>query len=165
MCIKTDLTCISPSEGDTEDDLERTFVTLEPISIRRGNAFQNLRNEFRPKTFEETLNYSSQSASNNCSLIIQGNWTEPEVSNANIPFTESSLKNGRIIFQEIQPNSGFQYNEFSRVIMEVQGREQVDLVDILTVGHSIRTACDCLLRINSQHNDPYSKIFASQSEG
>ncbi|GFT48502.1 zinc finger protein 28 [Trichonephila clavipes] len=148
----------------TEDDLERTFVTLEPISTRRGNAFQSARNEFQPKTFEEILNYSSQSASNNCSLIIQDNWIEPEVSNANRPFTEAFLK-WQNNFQEIQPNSGFQCNEFSRVNMEVQGREQVDSIDISTVGHCIRTACDCLLGINSQHNDPYSKIFASESEG
>ncbi|GFY65019.1 zinc finger protein 16 [Trichonephila inaurata madagascariensis] len=60
---------------------------------------------------------------------------------------------------------GLEYNEFSRVNREVQESEKEDSVNISVVGHCIRSACDCLLGINSQHNDDNSENIASQSEG
>ncbi|GFY44200.1 zinc finger protein 16 [Trichonephila inaurata madagascariensis] len=149
---------------DTENDLEKTFITLEPVSTRRTNAFENVRNEFRPQAYEEILNYPSQSAANNCSLLMQDKWTEVQLSNAIRLFTQSSF-NWQNNFQDVITNSGLEYNEFSRVNREVQESEKEDSVNISVVGHCIRSACDCLLGINSQHNDDNSENIASQSEG
>ncbi|GFY44672.1 zinc finger protein 16 [Trichonephila inaurata madagascariensis] len=148
----------------TENDLEKTFVTLEPISKRRRNAFESVRNELRPTACEEILNYSSQSAGNNFNVFMQDKWTETQVSNASRLFTQSSLK-WQNNFQDVITNSGHEYNEFSRVNREVQVIEKEDSVNISVVGHCIRTACDCLLGIKSQHNDDNSENFASKFKG
>ncbi|GFY48992.1 zinc finger protein 16 [Trichonephila inaurata madagascariensis] len=90
---------------DTENDLEKTFITLVPITTRPTNAFKGVRNEFRPQAYEEILNYLSQSAANNCSLLIQDKWTEVQVSNVSRLFTQSSLK-WQNNFQDVIANSG-----------------------------------------------------------
>ncbi|GFY65018.1 zinc finger protein 16 [Trichonephila inaurata madagascariensis] len=149
---------------DTENDLEKTFITLEPISTRRTNAFESVRNEFRPQAYEEILKYLSQSAANNCSLLMQDKWTQVQVSNASKLFTQSSLK-WQNNFQDVITIRGHEYNEFSRVNREVKEIEKEDSVNISVVGHCILTALDCLLGINSQDNDENSENFASQFEG
>ncbi|GFT48498.1 hypothetical protein TNCV_3383551 [Trichonephila clavipes] len=49
--------------------------------------------------------------------------------------------------------------------MEMHENQQEDLVDIFVVRMCIRTTNDCLLRMDSQRNDPHSENFDSRSQG
>ncbi|GFQ95146.1 hypothetical protein TNCT_337751 [Trichonephila clavata] len=66
--------------GKNENDFGRTYVTLEPISSRRRDAFESFQNECRPIAYDESSNYSLQIYAKNCSLPMQDNWGETEVS-------------------------------------------------------------------------------------
>ncbi|GFU78071.1 zinc finger protein 16 [Trichonephila clavipes] len=149
-------------ETPTENDLERTFATLQPFSSTSAIAFENVQNEYRPIAYEEFLNYSPQSPAINCSLPMEDCRREPQVSNANELL---SCLQGQNNFQKVQPNLVSEYIESIGVNKEVQGSVQEDSVSISTVGECIRTACDSLLGINSQHNDLHSRNFDSRSEG
>ncbi|GFU78097.1 zinc finger protein 713 [Trichonephila clavipes] len=153
---------MSMDDKSTEFDLEMNYVTLEPMSFIDTNPFENVPEELWPIVYKEFFNHSSQSTEINCTLSMADNCFETEESNANglLPFLQ-----GQSSFQEIQPNLVFEYNELSRVNMEMHGSQQEDSVDISVVRKCIPTAKYCLLGINSQHNDPHAENFDSRSEG
>ncbi|GFY44673.1 zinc finger protein 16 [Trichonephila inaurata madagascariensis] len=142
--------------GANENDFVRTYVTLEPIFSRRTETIKSIRNECRPIAYKEILNYSLQSSVNNFCLPLQDNCRDKEVSDANGLVSSLQWQNN---FQEVPPNTVFEYNEFSGVNKKVQESEQGDSVDISTVGECIRIACDCLLGINPQNNELISETF------
>ncbi|GFT36553.1 zinc finger protein 394 [Trichonephila clavipes] len=146
----------------TEIDSEMNIFTLEPMSLTDTNPFENVPEEFWPIVCKDILNHSSQSTAINCSLPMQDNCTEIEVSNANGPLPSLQWQNK---FQENPPHSVFEYNELGKVNMDLQGSQQGDSVDISVVVQCIRTAYDSLLGMNSQENDQLSENFDSRSEG
>ncbi|GFU84390.1 zinc finger protein 16 [Trichonephila clavipes] len=121
------------------------------------------KNEYRPIAYEEFFELLPQSLQ----LIAVCQWKtvgeEPQVSNANELL---SCLQGQNNFQKVQPNLVSEYIESIGVNKEVQGSVQrrFRLVYQL-LGECIRTACDSLLGINSQHNDLHSRNFDSRSEG
>ncbi|GFY61009.1 zinc finger protein 16 [Trichonephila inaurata madagascariensis] len=103
-----DKTFSNEYETPTENELERTFVTLPPFSSIRTKAFENDRNEYRPIVNEEILNYSPQSPAINYSLPMEDCWSEPSPSNASgLVYCLQAQNN----FQEDQPNSIFKCNK------------------------------------------------------
>ncbi|GFU38556.1 zinc finger protein 16 [Trichonephila clavipes] len=149
-------------ETPTENDLERTFATLQPFSSTRAYAFENVQNEYRPIAYEKVLNYSLQSPAINCNLPKENCRREPQVSNGNELL---SCLQGQNVFQEVQTNLVSECIETIEVKKEVPGRVREDSVSISAVGESIRTACNNLLGMNSQHNDVHSRNFDSRSDG
>ncbi|GFY71743.1 zinc finger protein 16 [Trichonephila inaurata madagascariensis] len=149
-----DKTFLNEYETPTENELERSFVTLPPFSSIRTKAFENDRNEYRSIVNEEILNYIPQSPAINCCLPMEDCWKEPSPSNASgLVYCLQGQNN----FQEAQTNSIFKCNKPSGVSTEVPGSVQQDSVDISSVGDCIRAACDSLLGMNCQHNDLQSE--------
>ncbi|GFR12937.1 zinc finger protein 16 [Trichonephila clavata] len=69
-------------ERPAENDLERTFVTLPPFSSIRANAFENVRNEYRPIAIEEYFIYSQQTIATTCDLPKEDSWIQHQEDNA-----------------------------------------------------------------------------------
>ncbi|GFY77390.1 zinc finger protein 16 [Trichonephila inaurata madagascariensis] len=105
-------------ETPTENELERTFVTLPPFSSIRTKTSENDRNEYRSIVNEEILNYSPQSPAINCSMPMENYWKEPSPSN---PSGLVYCLQGQNNFQEDQTNSIFKCNKLSGVSTEVLG--------------------------------------------
>ncbi|GFU78103.1 hypothetical protein TNCV_1316331 [Trichonephila clavipes] len=151
-----DIKVLNEYGGTNENDFGRMFVNLEPVSSRHTYVIENIRNESQPIAYKEILNYSLHSSVNSFCLLIQDNWRDTEKSDAKglVSFLQRQTN-----FQEVQPNTVFEYNEFSSLNTEVQGSKQGDSVNISTVRECIRTACDCLLGMNPQNNYLISENF------
>ncbi|GFT36554.1 hypothetical protein TNCV_1345011 [Trichonephila clavipes] len=132
------------------------------MSLIDTNPFENIPEEFWPIVYKKIFNHSSQSTAINCYLPLQENCMETEVSNANVLL---SFLQGQSNFQEVHPDSVFEYNEVRRVNMDMQGSKQDDSGDISVVRQCIGIANDCLFRMNFQHNYLLSKSFDSRSKG
>ncbi|GFU78095.1 zinc finger protein 16 [Trichonephila clavipes] len=137
-------------------------MLLWNLSCIDTNPFENVPEELWPVACKDISNHNSQSTAINCSLPMQNNCLETDVTNANEPL---SLLQELSIFQEFQHNSVFEYVELVRENMNIHGNEQEDSVDFSMVRECIKTANDCLLGMNSQHNDLLSENFDSGSEG
>ncbi|GFT48509.1 hypothetical protein TNCV_762171 [Trichonephila clavipes] len=145
-----------------EFDLEMNYVTLEPMSFIDTNPFENVPEELWPIVCTYISNHNSQSTAINCSRPMQNNCLETDVTNANEPL---SLLQEHSLFQEFKHNSVFEYVELVRENMDMHGKEQEDSVHFSIVRECIKTANDCLLGMNSEHNDLLSENFDSGSEG
>ncbi|GFT48488.1 zinc finger protein 658 [Trichonephila clavipes] len=68
---------------------ELSFVTLEPMSLIDTDPFENAPEELWPIVYKELFNHTSQSRAINCSLPMEANCMENEVSNHNDPISEN----------------------------------------------------------------------------